>query len=112
MQSNTESSVAGITVVLTRIRMPRMNAVMERWVRTCRHGLLDRTLIWKQAHLPHALYKFESHHNDHRPRRALRQAAPLRPAPEPIIEQAQIIHLDIRRRDRLGGILHDYEHAA
>jgi hypothetical protein len=37
---------AGIAVVLTGIRMPRMNAVMERWVRTCRSELLDRTLIW------------------------------------------------------------------
>ena len=89
-----------------------MNAVMERWVRTCRHELLDRTLIWNQAHLLHALHEFESHDNDHRPHRTLRQAAPLRPAPEPITEQARIIHLDIRRRDRLGGTLHEYEHAA
>jgi transposase InsO family protein len=36
---------AGITVVLSGVRMPRMNAVMERWVRTCRRELLDRTLI-------------------------------------------------------------------
>jgi len=35
---------AGIKVVLSGIRMPRMNAVMERWVQTCRHELLDRTL--------------------------------------------------------------------
>jgi putative transposase len=36
---------AGIKVMLTGICMPRMNAIMERWVRTCRHELLDRTLI-------------------------------------------------------------------
>ncbi len=103
---------AGIAVVLTGIRMPRMNAVMERWVRTCRSELLDRTLIWNHAHLLHALREFESHYNEHRPHRTLRQAAPLRPAPEPITEQARIIHLDVRRRDRLGGVLHEYEHAA
>lgn len=103
---------AGIAVALTGIRMPRMNAVMERWVRTCRRELLDRTLIWNQAHLLHALREFECHYNDHRPHRALRQAAPLRPVPEPITEQARIIHLDVRKRDRLGGILHEYEHAA
>jgi hypothetical protein len=40
------------------------------------------------------------------------QCAPLRCAPEPIAEQARIIHLDVRRRDRLGGILHEYEHVA
>jgi putative transposase len=42
---------AGIEVVLSGVRMPRMNAVMERWVQTCRHELLDRTLIWNQTHL-------------------------------------------------------------
>ncbi|XVQ07365.1 hypothetical protein ACQP1W_32805 [Spirillospora sp. CA-255316] len=46
---------AGIEVVLTGTGMPRMNAVMERRVQTCRHELLDRTLIWNQRHLLHAL---------------------------------------------------------
>src|SRR5207248_4406646 len=35
---------AEITVVLTGVRVPRMNSIMERWVRTCRRELLDRTL--------------------------------------------------------------------
>jgi putative transposase len=26
----------GIDIVLTGVRMPRMNSIMERWVRTCR----------------------------------------------------------------------------
>ena len=102
---------AGIAVVLTGVRKPRMNAVMERWVRSCYGELLDPTLIWNQAHLPRALREFETHCNQYRPHLTRRRAAPLRPAPEPITEQARIIHLDIRRRDRLGGILHEYEHA-
>ena len=89
-----------------------MNAVMERWVRTCRCELLDRTLIWNQTHLLHALRQFEIHYNEHRPHRTLRQGASQCPTPQPITEQARIIHLDVRRRDRLGGILHEYEHAA
>jgi hypothetical protein len=36
---------AGIRVVLTGVRMPRMNAITERWIQTCRRELLDRTLI-------------------------------------------------------------------
>jgi putative transposase len=36
---------AGIDVVLSGVRMPRMNSIMERWVQTCRRELLDRTLI-------------------------------------------------------------------
>ena len=46
---------AGSTVVLTGVRMPRMNALMERWVQTCRRELLDRTLIWSQHRLLRAL---------------------------------------------------------
>ncbi|HWG63805.1 MAG TPA: ATP-binding protein [Streptosporangiaceae bacterium] len=50
---------AGIETVLSGVRMPRMNSVMERWVQTCRRELLDRTLIWNQSHLLHALREFE-----------------------------------------------------
>lgn len=89
-----------------------MNAVMERWVRTCRHELLDRTLIWNQRHLLHALREFEQHYNEHRPHRALQQAALRRPAPEPITEPDRIARLDIRRHERLGGVIHEYRHAA
>jgi hypothetical protein len=55
--------------VLTGIRTPQMNAIMERWVQTCRHELLDRTLICNESHLRHALHEFEKHHNSHRPTR-------------------------------------------
>jgi transposase InsO family protein len=41
----------GIAIVKTGIRVPRMNSIMERWVRSCRAELLDRTLIVNQAHL-------------------------------------------------------------
>jgi hypothetical protein len=70
---------AGIEVVLSGIRIPRMNAVMERWVQTCRHGLLDRTLIWNQAHLLHALREFEHFYNEHRPHQGIANARPLYP---------------------------------
>ncbi|MFC5957314.1 integrase core domain-containing protein [Streptomyces pratens] len=103
---------AGLEVVLSGIRMPRMNSIMERWIQTCRRELLDHTLIWNQRHLLHALREFESFYNRHRPHRALGQAAPPRSLPEPITEPGQIAHLKIRRRDRLGGTLHEYHHAA
>jgi putative transposase len=103
---------AGIEVVLSGVRMPRMNSIMERWVQTCRRELLDRTLIWNQHHLLHALREFERFYNGHRPHQGIANARPLRPLPPPIIDLDQIAHLDIRRRRRLGGILHEYEHAA
>jgi putative transposase len=102
----------GIEVVLSGVRVPRMSAIMERWVQTCRNELLDRTLIWNQAHLLHALREFEHFYNEHRPHQRLANTRPLRPLPAPLTDPDQITDLDIRRRDRLGGILHEYEHAA
>jgi transposase InsO family protein len=103
---------SGITVVLSGVRMPRMNSVMERWIQSCRHELLDRTLIWNQAHLLHALRKYERHYNNHRPHRGIANARPLRSLPEPIIDPDRLAHLHTRRHDRLGGLLHEYGHAA
>ncbi|MFE6160618.1 integrase core domain-containing protein [Streptomyces sp. NPDC056486] len=104
-------SEVGIQVVRTGIRIPRTNAITERWVQTCRHELLDRTLVWNERHLRHTLRQFELHYNLHRPHQAMDQAAPLCATPEPLT-RTQITHLDVRRRARLGGILHEYQHAA
>ncbi|MFF2502365.1 helix-turn-helix domain-containing protein [Streptomyces sp. NPDC058067] len=103
---------AGIEVVLSGIRMPRMNSIMERWVQTCRRELLDRTLIWNQRHLLYALREFEHFYNGHRPHQGIANARPLRPLPAPIADPEKIARLDIRKRERLGGILHEYQHAA
>jgi putative transposase len=102
----------GINVVLTGIQMPRMNAIIERWVRTCRRELLDRTLIWSQRHLLHALREYERFYNLHRPHQGIENVRPLKPLPEPITDPDQLARLNIHRRDRLGGVLHEYEHAA
>ncbi|MFD1045626.1 integrase [Kibdelosporangium lantanae] len=74
--------------------------------------MLDRTLIWNQRHLLHALREYERFYNSHRPHQGITNARPLQPLPEPIIDPAQISRLDIRRRPRLGGILSEYHHAA
>jgi transposase InsO family protein len=99
-------------VILRGVRVPRMNAVMERWIQTCRRELLDRTLIWNQRHLLHALHQYERHYNDHRPHRGINNARPLHPLPSPITDAGTITDLNVRRHDRLGGLLHEYEHAA
>jgi putative transposase len=87
-----------------------MNSIMERWIQSCRRELLDRTL-WNQAHLLHALHEYEQFYNTHRPHRGLSNARPLRPLPHPSTRLDTITHLDIRRRDRLGGVLREYENA-
>ena len=86
-----------------------MNAVMERWVLTCRRELLDRALIWNQQHLIHALREFEQFYNLHRPDQGIANARPL-PSPIPLTDVDT--RLRVQRRDRLGGVLHEYRHAA
>jgi hypothetical protein len=49
-----------------------------------RGELLDRTLIWNQTHLLHALRECERHYNEHRTYRPLADAAPLRVRPQPV----------------------------
>jgi transposase InsO family protein len=58
---------AGIRTVLCNVATPRMNAITERWIGGCRRELLDRTLVWNQAHLRRILTGYEAHHNQHRP---------------------------------------------
>ena len=45
-------SSVGIATVLTGIRMPRMNSITERWVKTLRSELLDRTLDLERGPSP------------------------------------------------------------
>jgi transposase InsO family protein len=90
---------AGITVVRSGVQMPRMNAIMERWVRTCRRELLDRTLIYNQRHLLHALHEFEAHYNTHRPHQGMGNARPLAPLPEPIADRDRLAQLNIHRHE-------------
>ena len=95
---------AGIRTVLCSIQTPRMNAIIERWIGGCRRELLDRTLIWNQAHLRQVLRQYETHHNQHRPHRSLHGAAPLKPLPEPV----DLGQYRIRRQAQVGGLINEY----
>ena len=94
---------AGIKVVRTGVRMPQMNALMERWVQACRRELPGRTLIWNQHHLLRALRESGAFCNHHRPHQGIANARPLRPLPPPITDPDQIAHLGIRDTNGLAG---------
>ena len=96
---------AGARVVRSAVQAPRMNAIMERWIGSCRRELLDRTLIWNQRHLMTVLREYEYFYNTHRPHRTLNQAAPLRPLPDGV---THLDHVRVLRRDRAGGVIHEY----
>jgi transposase InsO family protein len=97
-----------VRIVKTPVRAPRANAIAERFVGSIRRELLDRILIFNLRHAaaPAVLRQYEHHYNDHRPHRTIGQAAPLRPLPHHTITE---IH-NVQRRDRLGGLLHEYQH--
>ena len=96
---------AGARVVRSAVQAPRMNAIMERWIGSCRRELLDRTLIWNKRHLMTVLREYEDFYNTHRPHRTLNQAAPFRPLPDGVTD---LDHFRVRRRDRAGGVIHEY----
>ncbi|MFF4829070.1 integrase core domain-containing protein [Streptomyces sp. NPDC001312] len=62
--------------MLSGVRMPRMNSIMERWVRTCLRELPDRMLTWDERHLVHTLCEFETFYNEHRPHLGLANTRP------------------------------------
>ncbi|GAA0975764.1 hypothetical protein GCM10009555_034210 [Acrocarpospora macrocephala] len=83
---------------------------MERWVQSCRRELLDRCLLWNERHLRQALREYEQFYNRRRAHQTLAEAALLRTVPDPITDPERIADLNIRRRARLGGVLHEYSH--
>ena len=87
----------------------------ERGVGSLRRECLDRLLIVGRRHLETVVRIYAKHYNEHRPHRSLSQHPPL--AKPPPIEawpaSGELLQLDrLRRRDRLGGLLHEYELAA
>jgi putative transposase len=98
----------GMRILRTPVRAPRANGIAERWIGTLRRELLDRLLIISRRHLMAVLTEYVAHFNDHRPHRALNQAAPLRLLPPP----ASRSQIHLRRRDLLDGLIHEYTQVA
>ena len=98
----------GIEVLTTPVRAPRANAYAERWVGTVRREVLDRMLILGCRQPRSVLTEYVDHYNGHRPYRALGQAPPLRPGVPVVVAPPG----KVMRRDRLGGLIHEYAQVA
>jgi putative transposase len=59
----------------------RQTSQAVRRVQTCRHELLNPTLIWNQHHLFHALREFEQHDDSQQPHQGIANARPLHALP-------------------------------
>jgi putative transposase len=93
------------------LRSPRANCYAERWVRTARSEVTDRMLIAGPRHLRAVLDEYVAHYNRRRPHRATN----LRPpdsGDNATVPAATLVTARIRRRDVLGGLIHEYEQAA
>jgi len=101
----------GVEILLTAPQAPRMNAYAERLIGSIRRECCDRILILGQRHLRRVLTEYLNHYNSGRSHQG--QGMALR-APN---DDATVLRFpaqtdQIRRRQRLGGLLNEYHHAA
>jgi hypothetical protein len=99
-----------VEVICTPVRAPNANAVAERWVGTVRRECLDQLLIVGRQQLVGVLRAYVEHYNRRRPHRSLAHATPVPSEPAEAPSGPNVGRL--RRRDVLGGLIHEYEYAA
>jgi putative transposase len=100
----------GVEIIRTPFRAPQANAFAERWVGTVRRDCLDWLLIVSRRQLERVLRIYADHYNTHRPHRALKLTPPTPRGRLHLVESHQPTR--IQRRDRLGGLIHEYAPAA
>jgi putative transposase len=98
-----------IQVLKTPPRAPKANAYAERWVRTVRTECPDWVLVCNRHHLERVLAVYVDHYNTARPHRGIDLDVPVPPADVPPATQRVG---RIERVDVLGGLIHEYRHAA
>jgi transposase InsO family protein len=100
----------GVEVIGTPVQAPNANAIAERWVGTVRRECLDQLLIVGRQQLVLVLRRYLEHYNQRRPHRSLAHATPV---PSDRAEARNAPNLGrLRRRDVLGGLIHEYKYAA
>jgi putative transposase len=101
-------TATGVRIIKTPVRAPRANAIAERWIASARRECLDQMLITGERHLRLVLGEYSDHYNSHRPHRTLQQNPPAGRVPPPVGATG----MRVLRRDRLGGLIHEYSQVA
>jgi putative transposase len=101
---------SGAEVIRTPVQAPSANAYAERWVGSVRRECLDQLLIVGCRQLVQVLRIYVEHYNRRRRHRSLAHAAPVPSEPVEASSASNVGRL--RRRDVLGGLIHEYEYAA
>ncbi len=99
---DTVFATEGVAIVRTPYRAPNADAYAERWIRSARAGCLDHLLIANAGYLRRVLTGDVACYNRARPRRGLEQR-------RPVALHAPARDGPVRRRDTLGGLLHDHD---
>jgi len=101
----------GLQILKTPVRSPVANAFAERWIRTLRRELLDRTIIWNRRQLERLVVNYIDHYNTHRPHRSLDQRPPRNTVSDESPNSAPT-PLRVVRTTRCDGLINEYQHAA
>ncbi len=117
---DTVFAAEGAQILRTPFRTPNANAYGERFVRTVRTECLDHLLIMNARHLEQVLRSYAGHYNGHRPHQGISQQIPAREQlatprallPADPIRSCRCHPHRVRRHDRLGGLIHEYERVA
>jgi transposase InsO family protein len=94
----------GIDSVVTPIRAPRANAIVERVIGTLRRECLDHLIVLDERHLSSAIREFATYDNAERPHRTLGLETPELRSP--------LTTGPIRSRPVLNGLHRVYERVA
>jgi transposase InsO family protein len=102
------SNPAEVQPILLPLHSPNLNAFAERWVRSIKEECLSKLILFGEASLRRTATEFTKHYHHERNHQGKKNrllfpvSASLRPRPKsPVIA-----------RERLGGLLKFYQHAA
>jgi putative transposase len=99
---------ADIEVVLTAPCTPRMNSVVERFLRSVRGECADHVIILGEHHLRCVLSEYARlYFNEQRPHQGLEQRVPLRSAVHPSNSTGKVVAFPV-----LNGLHHHYQRVA
>jgi putative transposase len=100
-----------VEILLSPPRAPKANAICERVVGTLRREVLDRILIYNEAHTAEVLAEYK-HYNQHRPPPVPAAAPPDSAEPPASATVTDLQAHRIRRQPVLGGLFNEYRLAA
>lgn len=97
---------SGVASVKLPARSPNLNAYAERFVRTIKESCLDRLILFGEGSIRRAVAEFTAHYHGERNHQGLDNQL-ISPDPTLVREGGEV-----RRRERLGGLLNYYYRTA